>query len=259
MKKISFLLIFLLSIGSLLGQNKAALKNYKEGTKTLKKGKFTEAIDLLTLSINTDAYPNAFYNRGAAYLKMGDTCNFCNDMNAAAGMNDGEAYMAYQENCTRKYFITEVPESYRQDYPNIKELEVILHKCQSDSIINILFHAANKDRSRFVADSTKVYTIVEEMPEFIGGQEAMVHYIALNITYPKEARLNQETGTVYIGFVVDADGFTKNISVLRGVSPSCDQEAIRVIDAMPQWKPGKLDGNFVAVKYTVPIRFAIGE
>lgn len=234
------------------------MKNYTKGTKALKKGKYTEAIDLLTLSINTEADANAYYNRGVAYLKLSDTCNFCNDMKIAAGMGDLGANLVYQENCTQMYVITEVPDSYREDYPNIEALEVVHHKCQADSVIKIVLEENIIDYDLFLSDSTIVYTVVEEMPDFDGGKEAMMRFISANINYPKEARIKQESGTVFVNFIIDLDGFPKNIKILKGVSPSIDQEAIRIVKAMPQWKPGKQRGKIVRVSYSMSIRFVLG-
>jgi len=266
MKKISVFLIFLLSIGSLLGQNntyektfRVAKKNYTKGTKALEKGNFAEAIDLLTLSINDEAVSSAYFNRASAYIGLGDTCQFCDDMYAAAEMDDGTAYFVYQSYCTKKYVIKEVPDSYREDYPDIELLEVILHKCQTDSVINIILRENINDHDPILVDSTEIYTVVEKMPEFIGGQEAMMQFIATNIKYPVEARENLESGVVRLRFVIDVDGFTKNITVMKSVSPSIDQEAIRIVYAMPQWKPGKLNGKKVPVTYNLPIRFKFGQ
>lgn len=265
MKKVSFLLICLLSISSLLGQNnsdkktfRVAKKNYTKGTKALEKGNFMEAIDLLTLSINTVADANAFYNRGVAFLNLGDTCSFCNDMTTAADMGDLGANMVYTENCTHKYVISEVPESYREEYPNIESLEVILHKCLVDSVINIVLRKNIIDHDLILSDSAEIFTVVEEMPEFEGGRELMMNFIATNINYPKEARINGESGVVYLNFIIDVDGFPKNITVLRSVSPSIDQEAIRIVKSMPQWKPGRQRGKIVRVKYFLSIRFVLG-
>jgi len=98
---------------------------------------------------------------------------------------------------------------------------------------------------------------VETQPEFPGGEEAMMKYIQKTIRYPEEAVQKIEQGRIYIQFVVEVDGSLSEISVARGVSPSLDEEAMRVISLMPKWIPGTLNGEKVRVKYTVPIYFKL--
>ena len=95
----------------------------------------------------------------------------------------------------------------------------------------------------------------EEMPSFPGGEMALFKYLGSNIKYPKEARDKGIQGIVYARFVVNEDGTISDVEVFRGIGGGCDEETIRVIEAMPNWKPGKQRGNFVKVKYQLPIRF----
>jgi TonB family protein len=104
-----------------------------------------------------------------------------------------------------------------------------------------------------------VYTIVEQQPEFLGGAKAMFAWLGQNIKYPTKARENGVEGTVYIGFVVQKDGSLSNVSIKRGISSDCNEEAVRVISAMPKWKPGMQDGKAVAVAYTLPIKFKLEQ
>ena len=99
--------------------------------------------------------------------------------------------------------------------------------------------------------------VVEVMPEFPGGSKAMMSYLAENIKYPKEAENAGMQGRVIVQFVVDTDGSIEDAKVVRAVDPLLDKEAIRVINAMPKWKPGMQDGKEVRVKYTVPIAFRL--
>lgn len=102
-----------------------------------------------------------------------------------------------------------------------------------------------------------VFFIVEEMPEFPGGEEALRAFISQNIDYPAVAQDKGIQGKVYVTFVVSADGSVKNTKVVRGVDPVLDQEALRVVNAMPRWAPGKQRGQAVNVAYTVPISFVL--
>jgi TonB family protein len=103
----------------------------------------------------------------------------------------------------------------------------------------------------------KVFTFVEESPEFRGGQGALMGFLSANICYPTLARNKGIEGKVYLSFVVSKIGFTENIKVLRGIGGGCDEEAVRVVSNMPQWKPGKQNGQAVRVQYTLPIQFKL--
>lgn len=105
--------------------------------------------------------------------------------------------------------------------------------------------------------SKQVFTIVEVMPEFPGGQDALLKYLATNIKYPVIAQENGIQGRVGVSFIIETDGSIRNIEVIRGVDPSLDKEAMRVVSNMPKWTPGKQRGIDVAVKYTVPITFRL--
>lgn len=106
-------------------------------------------------------------------------------------------------------------------------------------------------------DEGKVFTYVEEMPTFPGGEGAMYDYLRNKIKYPPMARENNITGKVYINFVVDKNGEIQDVKVLRGIGFGCDEEAVRVIKAMPAWKPGKQNGRSVSVSYNMPINFTL--
>jgi TonB family protein len=101
-----------------------------------------------------------------------------------------------------------------------------------------------------------VYVVVEEMPQFIGGLEGLGKYLGDNIMYPKEALANKVTGTVFVGFIVNADGSVSGAQVLKGIGGGCNEEALRVVQNMPNWQAGKQSGQAVAVRYSLPIRFA---
>jgi len=105
--------------------------------------------------------------------------------------------------------------------------------------------------------SDLVFTVVEVMPEFPGGQGALLQFLAKSIKYPVIAQQNGIQGRVTCSFVVGKDGVIRNIEVIRGVDPSLDLEATRVISMMPKWKPGTQKGKEVSVKYTVPVTFRL--
>lgn len=102
-----------------------------------------------------------------------------------------------------------------------------------------------------------MFFIVEEMPEFPEGQLGLRKFIAQTIKYPVAAQENGIQGKVFVNFVVAKDGSVKNAKIFRGVDPSLDKEALRVVNSLPKWKPGKQKGEEVAVSYTVPINFVL--
>jgi protein TonB len=102
-----------------------------------------------------------------------------------------------------------------------------------------------------------VFQVVEQMPEFEGGMAALSKYLSKNLKYPAQARNANIQGTVFVGFVVGNDGKIRDVSVLKGIGYGCDEEAKRVVSAMPPWKPGKQSGRAVSVRYSLPIRFVM--
>lgn len=106
-------------------------------------------------------------------------------------------------------------------------------------------------------DKTEFFIIVEEMPEFPGGDKEMLLFINKSIKYPVIAQENGIQGRVICTFIIDATGKVTNAEVFRGVDPSLDKEALRVVNSMPDWKPRKQRGKPVRVKYTIPITFRL--
>lgn len=108
-----------------------------------------------------------------------------------------------------------------------------------------------------VEDENKIFMVVEQQPEFEGGYEAMMNFIRKNMRYPASARRMGIDGTVYVSFVVGKDGTINDVKVLRGISADCDKEAVRVVQMMPPWKPGKQNGKAVFVRFNLPIKFKL--
>lgn len=102
-----------------------------------------------------------------------------------------------------------------------------------------------------------VFDMVEEMPEFKGGNKALMDYLAANLQYPKGAETKGTQGRVIVQFIVNTDGSIDDAKVVRSVDPELDAEALRVINGMPKWKPGTQKGEPVRVKYTVPVVFRL--
>ena len=102
-----------------------------------------------------------------------------------------------------------------------------------------------------------VYDVVEVMPQYPGGQIAMLKYIMKNIKYPKQIMEEGIQGRVTVSFIVEKDGRVSNVRLLRSVQPSLDKEAIRVVKSMPKWTPGKQNGKPVRVRFNLPVMFKL--
>lgn len=103
----------------------------------------------------------------------------------------------------------------------------------------------------------EVFIVVEESPVFSGGESAMMKFLVDNINYPLEAQEKGIEGRVIVQFIVEKDGSLSDVNVLRGADPLLDAEAVRVVNSMPNWKPGKQRGKEVRVRFTLPIFFKL--
>lgn len=136
--------------------------------------------------------------------------------------------------------------------PATDVIEVI--ETESEYIDDI--NAAEPD-SQLVAGEV-VYKVVDQMPSFPGGNQALFSYLQENLKYPAVAQANGIQGRTLVTFVVEKDGSITNAQVVRSAGdPSLDREAVRIIRTMPRWRPGKIQGQTVRVQYTVPINFKL--
>lgn len=106
-------------------------------------------------------------------------------------------------------------------------------------------------------EEAEIFTVVESMPEFPGGPAKMMEYIGKNIKYPMMAREAGIEGRVFVNFVVEPDGSISHVKVLRPIGGGCDEEAVRVIESMPKWNPGKQRGTAVRVSFNLPVKFKL--
>ena len=103
------------------------------------------------------------------------------------------------------------------------------------------------------------YAMVEQMPQFPGGMKALMEYISTNLRYPEDAKQQKTEGRVITRFTVKEDGSIADVNIVRGISPSLDAEAVRVLSGMPRWEPGMQNGKAVATLYTVPVMFKLDK
>lgn len=135
-------------------------------------------------------------------------------------------------------------------------LDIFDSEANNETFVEVSPIVIPKDEKDEIEES-QIFFIVEEMPEFPGGENALRSYIAKSIKYPIIAQENGIQGKVYVSFVVDKDGGISDAKIVRNVDPSLDKEALRVINSLPKWKPGKQRGKPVRVAYTVPISFVL--
>lgn len=137
----------------------------------------------------------------------------------------------------------------------IEDELIIESEADATTIIDVAPVVVQKEEEE--EEEAEVFFIVEDMPEFPGGELALRKWIATEIKYPTIAQENGVAGKVYVTFVVGKDGSVSNAVIARGVDPSLDKEALRVVNLMPKWQPGKQRGKPVNVSYTVPINFVL--
>jgi TonB family protein len=106
-------------------------------------------------------------------------------------------------------------------------------------------------------EEAEIFMVVEQMPEFPGGQAKLQAFLAENITFPETAKESGIQGTVYVTFIVRKDGRISGAKILRGIGGGCDEEALRVVKKMPRWKPGTQSGKNIDVQFNIPIVFKL--
>ncbi len=150
--------------------------------------------------------------------------------------------------------VVEVLNIVEDDVEIEDELEIQDTEADEETVIDVAPVIQEEEEEE---EEGQVFFIVEDMPEFPGGELALRKFIANAIKYPVIAQENGIQGKVYVNFVVDKDGSVQSARIARGVDASLDKEALRVVNNLPKWKPGKQRGKPVRVSYTVPISFVL--
>ena len=148
--------------------------------------------------------------------------------------------------------------------PTVKELEVADPgqknlKGDKDAAVTIDEPVGTSDAKVTEEDPNKIFTAVEQVPEFPGGIEAFYKYLGKSIRYPAVAKENGTQGRVIVSFVCEKDGSLTDVKVARDIGDGCGDEAVRVVKASPHWKPGIQNGRPVRVAYSVPVSFTLSE
>ncbi len=155
--------------------------------------------------------------------------------------------------------IVNTPPPPEETPPTTQEIEKA-PQVQVDPNAQYAIPTGNDQGNKVVDDEkNKIFTVVEQMPEFPGGEDAMMDFLRKHITYPQPAKNANIEGKVILTFVVDENGNISDIEILRDIGGGCGAEAVRVVKAMPAWKPGKQNGNAVKVKFVLPISFQLSS
>lgn len=140
----------------------------------------------------------------------------------------------------------------------VKNEEVVVSKeIQGEDVNQVVEIPTVVEQPQEQEEVEEIFTIVEEKPSFPGGDKALMEYLSKNIKYPTIAQEAGIKGRVTVSFVVNKDGKIVDVQVVRGVHESLDKEAVRVVQSMPAWKPGKQSGKPVRARYTLPVMFKL--
>ncbi len=150
-----------------------------------------------------------------------------------------------------------IPAEEWEDVDGDVEIEEIEMKPMADEIDMETGLVVGDPLENVFPEDGKIYTVVNQQPDFPGGEKALIAYIKNNLKYPAFASENGIQGRVTLSFVVEKDGSISNIEILRSPAEELSQEAIRLVKSMPKWKPGKLKGEKVRVKYVLPVTFRL--
>lgn len=142
-----------------------------------------------------------------------------------------------------------------EDDAEVEDIDINAEVDQDEVIEEYTYEAPEIEEEEIVEE--EVFLSVEENPEFPGGLGKLLEFVQKNLKYPMMARESDIQGRVFVGFVVEKDGSITNVRVLRGIGGGCDEEAVRVVQSLPKFKPGKQRGNPVRVAYTLPIVFKL--
>lgn len=144
-----------------------------------------------------------------------------------------------------------------EDDVKVDNVEILSVDDALDQAQNVVFTPPVQTQRAEETESNEVFEFLEEMPEYPGGQAAMLKFLQDKISYPAIAAENNIQGRVIVGFIVERDGSVSDVKVERGVDPSLDKEAVRVVKLMPKWKPGKQTGKPVRCRFRIPVQFRL--
>lgn len=283
MKHINFIILSLLVSMTPLayGQQDQSLDNYNEGLRMFNQGNYRAADSLFTLSVNLSPHPDTYYNLALTKHHLLDTCGFCNNLKAASAYGDAEAWRLFILNCS-KYDTIKYTEVLYKDtlFYSVKTTSI----CSSEKSHQYFLKDFNSGKitSFFINDNSSskankkkeviketpvdikklpaysfVCDIVDQLPQFPGGESSRIRFLTDNLKYPQEAKENGIQGTVYLELFIDSGGQIVSINVLKGIGGGCDEESVRVCRLMPKWVPAFRNNLPVSVHFQIPVKYTL--
>jgi TonB family protein len=220
-------------VNQILNQN-TLTGTTNQGIELVKENKWEQAGLFFSNQIAADASDKeAYFNRGVVNIALSNPENACRDWSSLLALGDTAAFNLLDKSCHGNMIIEDdtIPKKiYRQLFAQSKDAKTLSANAQA---INV----------------------TDQMPQFPGGDKALVDYLKKNIKYPADAKQNKTQGTVYVNFIISKKGNVLYPYVTHGIGKTCNAEALRVIKSMPAWQPGKLKGKPVLVRYNLPVRF----
>lgn len=206
-----------------------------KGTELILNGNLSAAGDFYNSELKKDeGNIDAYFGRGVVHIAKSDTLSACRDWSAVLALGDTATYKLLESHC----------------YGNMMIDDDVIPKKKYREMFTM-----ERKNGKVLSDATKARTVVEKMPEFPGGDAALLKYISQNIKIPPAAKSKNVKGTVYVNFIVTSKGKIMFPYVVRGIGSGCDEEALRLIRNMPQWKPGVQNNKSVLVRYNLPVKF----
>ncbi len=207
-----------------------------EGMHLINNEKFEDAnVYLNDILAKDDLNKEAYFKRGVVNWELNDTLAACRDWSSVLALGDTATFLLLEAQCHSTMII---------------EDEIIPAKEYKK-----LFNAELTKKSG--QDPATAKTVVEVMPEFPGGDLALINYFKKNMQYPAEAKKQNVQGRVFVNFIISPKGKVLFPYVVRGIGGGCDEEAIRLIKNLPEWKAGKQKGKAVMVRYNLPVKFSL--
>lgn len=179
---------------------------------------------------------------------------------------DNNRLITEDENKFRYYYVSRTNPTHIPEEIAIKQYETLEQVGQEftnpktkyqNKKLGIAIEDMATDETKALSEEDEVYTYVDSMPEFPGGETEMIKFVRNNIAYPEASSRNSVEGLVILTFIVKQDGTLDEVQVLKSLDKHTDQEAIRLVSTMPRWKPGVKNGKEVNCKYTLPLRFKL--
>jgi TonB family protein len=216
-------------VASGFAQQDYATKYFNEGIKEFNRNNCAKADTLFMNSARILPHRDTFYNLALVKNCLNDMDGFCYYLALASDLGDTVSLRLIRKHCSDY-----IQEGDKEKY-NTKSNYVTLYEDQ------------------------EVFTICETQPQYPGGEQRLMEFLAANIVYPPDAKTNGIQGTIFATFIVETDGIISNIRILRGIGGGCDEEVIRVLLKMPRWIPGTQKGVAVRVQFNLPVRFVLQD